>query len=1645
MVKRKRTLSTKENNESANQASDADQCSDAAKRLKAGGSPGVLEGGRPAELASRQPDHAHPPASSTVTSTVDGTVTASLPVSVGPSQSIPDVPLPQPSVIPQTRSVPQLRTSARVLNKQRREETKVDNVQTNVVGTRKSDVTGLESEYGDEEETLGSGGGNSKKRRRAWELWSMEDKDIFFESINECGKDFEAIQNYITTKLRKKGTPGFQIKNKDQVRHFYYRTWHKISKYITFHEGVKKATQELYGLINYGELRKKIGGTLDERKGQKLQELIRKGSTSVRVKGKSVRVRTPICRALKKLNQIEEHREHGELRVPLSITVEIVPASIHAWCHVQGQAHNPRVRVTTPLQRPLAALISHLQEKWRRSELKLRETLSSRATFPVNLEDVKEKVLRILPPKGTVIKPISVQPDVLMKSSAVSLLSHEARLRRRGEKIGRSNKRKENKQTLNKGPTEEIIIDEIAGEGEGPQCDAEGLGGDAEGPGCDVDGLGGDLEDLGGEVSQEELEDGSDVEVGGMNSPDGDQEEAVILSPDAPAGTTKSACGPMQVKEEPPDSPLMMSHGIIDSDIKVKEESEAESTEALRQLLALETVANAGTPENDADVVCVGESTRLTANVGEAQKSSANSSANQATSARNNGPLEEKGLDSPRPDEDEKDQKGDVTATPGEDTEAWMQKIQGGWTLSSVGGITIGELYLLFGQNKKLNLEYDFEEPVTEKLSESDESQTKSQEDSPSRGAISGIVNCDITKAATIASSNLPGAGMGAMLDMEREQRPDATGKETADNSRENANDKSKVDVGEAKRAAVENLSGMLVQLLSMARVIMAKSPTESCSCGHVCGRGGGGFRSPAATKGQGLLGLGRSPNSGRSPRSGRLGSTGGNSPNVRSPGMQQVIAGRSPLAAKTLKERNKPSSAKKLIPDVMGSGISKVDMTNGTSSSTSNGVEVTFLPPISSGAIPTTSTTSGSQDQGQMAGVRVVVGTGGDGGEFRVPVAPAPRQVHSQQASFNAQLNKFLPRYNNRPGRRVVRKNVVVQRQLPLLPKAVVPPPGVVTVKMLAPSPQDQTSSSFIPITIAPAPSGIPVSTGSLISSNLQPKVSPSLSSPTQPIRHQLLQPVQTSLINNKPPSPVQLPALTTRLPTALPSSTPCALGNAISVNVSGQPLLTVEMPTSASGAPVTVDTPSNSVERVEALPSTSRVDDTLSTTVNTVTNASHVNGLLNTIVSQALSELPDLSTPPGTPQPSNMNKSPNTGGHSTVTTVASCPRIPSPSLFNSSLSLDSLPSLSGGIMTNLPLVSNSSSSISPSLSSNVLTQSISSSLSPITKLLTTASTSHLELSPPPSQTNSFASLLNTPTPHSISNTPPIQVHNVSPTPPSLSALLSASSPPDMSRSFASLLSPHHENASAVTVPELHIPEGVVNLPLLDISLGGTVTLEDQAPSLLGESTTVTLGAEMPPVSTVSTVTSTYVRLTTSTSSMSGVNSLQETSSDKLLDITLGISNSNSSFSSLLAAATQPRSLDSALLGTPSLVSDSCGIATENNGDGGSVVEGISAVDISGFPALSTTPPSPPSSPSRLLQQSDNQWLNNEVNDFSLSSLLGHFESPVKGSSSRGSSQPASSGPMLPNLISVYNENSVDFTAKFAELKAQASEVYKQ
>lgn len=67
---------------------------------------------------------------------------------------------------------------------------------------------------------------------------------------------------------------------------------------------MKKVVREQYGLINFGEFRRKIG-FLSEKNAVKLNELIYNGNTQVRVKGKTIRIKTPVCRALRKINQLQ--------------------------------------------------------------------------------------------------------------------------------------------------------------------------------------------------------------------------------------------------------------------------------------------------------------------------------------------------------------------------------------------------------------------------------------------------------------------------------------------------------------------------------------------------------------------------------------------------------------------------------------------------------------------------------------------------------------------------------------------------------------------------------------------------------------------------------------------------------------------------------------------------------------------------------------------------------------------------------------------------------------------------------------------------------------------------------------------------------------------------------------------------------------------------------------------------------------------------------------------------------------------------------------------------------------------------------------------------------------------------------------------
>ncbi|XP_037071423.1 trichohyalin-like, partial [Pollicipes pollicipes] len=201
-----------------------------------------------------------------------------------------------------------------------------------------------------------------EKIKRTWEKWSTFDKTIFFEALNEFGKNFEALQTYIAKK-KSKNRPD-QVRNRDQIRFFYYRTLNKISKYVQFPTNVKRYIQEIYLLVNYGELRKRIT-KLNERSGQRLNELVYRGSTAVRLRGKTYRIRTPVCRALKKINRIQDPVEEPFVRLPARTQVELTPADNESWYRVQALSHNPRLRATLPLQHRLRSLLLALEKRWR--------------------------------------------------------------------------------------------------------------------------------------------------------------------------------------------------------------------------------------------------------------------------------------------------------------------------------------------------------------------------------------------------------------------------------------------------------------------------------------------------------------------------------------------------------------------------------------------------------------------------------------------------------------------------------------------------------------------------------------------------------------------------------------------------------------------------------------------------------------------------------------------------------------------------------------------------------------------------------------------------------------------------------------------------------------------------------------------------------------------------------------------------------------------------------------------------------------------------------------------------------------------------------------------------------------------------------
>ncbi len=68
-------------------------------------------------------------------------------------------------------------------------------------------------------------------------IWTNIERNLFFEALNEYGKDFEAISHYVNAKQRRKSTTDPTYKTKDHVRFIYYQTFHKVIKYLRFSDG----------------------------------------------------------------------------------------------------------------------------------------------------------------------------------------------------------------------------------------------------------------------------------------------------------------------------------------------------------------------------------------------------------------------------------------------------------------------------------------------------------------------------------------------------------------------------------------------------------------------------------------------------------------------------------------------------------------------------------------------------------------------------------------------------------------------------------------------------------------------------------------------------------------------------------------------------------------------------------------------------------------------------------------------------------------------------------------------------------------------------------------------------------------------------------------------------------------------------------------------------------------------------------------------------------------------------------------------------------------------------------------------------------------------------------------------------------------
>ncbi|EDW81924.2 uncharacterized protein Dwil_GK25402 [Drosophila willistoni] len=346
-------------------------------------SPSLVESADPANVVAPIPPPPAPPMPTDANSSNSNQINGKqMPIPTPPpAPAIPNPPEEEllGSVI--THNCPGTRASARVIQKMKLDQTRpmTPPPSEREHGGKKDDKSNQKTPSqlksgggaggtGNDNSRGGSGGpGNGKT------TWTNIERNCFFDALNEFGKDFESVANCINGKLKRRSSYNndhYSFKTKDHVRQHYYQTYHKICKYVRYSEELKKPAQELYTLINYGEMRRKLQ-FLTEKHFMKLKHLVYHGQITVRCKGKNIRIKTPSCKALRRLNQLDDSLE--DIRLPSKVEVLVTPLNMESFGRVQSLAQNPRGRVIVPLHKKLISFIQTFEYKWRSVNQRLNE------------------------------------------------------------------------------------------------------------------------------------------------------------------------------------------------------------------------------------------------------------------------------------------------------------------------------------------------------------------------------------------------------------------------------------------------------------------------------------------------------------------------------------------------------------------------------------------------------------------------------------------------------------------------------------------------------------------------------------------------------------------------------------------------------------------------------------------------------------------------------------------------------------------------------------------------------------------------------------------------------------------------------------------------------------------------------------------------------------------------------------------------------------------------------------------------------------------------------------------------------------------------------------------------------------------------